>query len=262
MTNTPNNFFRHLVLAAALTCMTVGQAWAVTHTVCASGCDYSSIQAAVNAASNGDTLSLSPETFNEGDIDIDIDLTIKTSSGVATVDGAGEMWVFEIDADAIVVLEDLILKNGSFARLANSGVTYLKTVQVLGDGSTNSVYGGIVNYASGYLKIQDNSVVASNRSANLGGGINNFGELEVTNTTLTANQGGYGGALNNSNGEASFSACSLSFNHATNRGGAYANAHGSGGTVIVHSSSSYSVNTADTDCDKYYDIHRTPSCVN
>lgn len=256
------SYTRHLIIASAITLLTTGQAWAATHTVCASGCDYSSIQAAVNAASDGDTLSLSPETFNEGDIDLDIDLTIKTSSGVATVDGAGYLQVFEIDTDAIVFLEDLKLLGGSRARLVNSGITTLKTVQVLGDGTTNSIYGGIVNYASGYLKMQDNSVVAANRSASLGGGINNFGELEVANATLTANQGRLGGALFNSQGDASIANSSISFNHATVRGGGYANANVGGGAVIVHSSSSYSGNTAGSACDTYYDIHRTPGCVN
>ena len=84
----------------------------------------------------------------------------------------------------------------------------------------------------------------------------------MKNTTLTGNRGRLGGALFNSQGDASISASSISFNHATIRGGGYANVHVGGGTVTVHSSSSYSGNTADVDCDKYYDIHRTPGCVN
>ena len=36
-----------------------------THTVCSSGCDYTSIQVAVDAASDGDTIELGAETFFE-----------------------------------------------------------------------------------------------------------------------------------------------------------------------------------------------------
>ena len=36
-----------------------------THTVCASGCDFSSIQDAINAAVDGDTISLVSETYTE-----------------------------------------------------------------------------------------------------------------------------------------------------------------------------------------------------
>lgn len=48
---------------------------AATVTVCASACDYASIQAAIDAASPGDTISLAAETFTET-ISVDRSLTI------------------------------------------------------------------------------------------------------------------------------------------------------------------------------------------
>jgi hypothetical protein len=256
--------FRNLfaiAIVAAVTVLAAPALQAATLTVCASGCDYSSIQGAVNAASSGDVLSLSPETFTEGDILIDKNLTLETSSGRATVDGDDESSVFEIEEDAVVRLEDLTVENATYAILINHGITTLSTVYVNGDGVTTTTYGGIVNYSTGELLIKDSSVVQNNVSI-LGGGINNFGILEIENSTLIGNEGWYGGGLNNSQGHVWVSASSISNNHAVGRGGGYANVHGSGGTVTVTSTASYSGNTADVDCDKYYDIHRTPSCFN
>ena len=45
-----------------------------TLTVCASGCQYTSINAAIDAATNGDVIVLSAETYAEGDV-IDTDGT-------------------------------------------------------------------------------------------------------------------------------------------------------------------------------------------
>ena len=70
-----------LILSALLA---VSAASAVTHTVCASGCDYTSIQTAIDNASAGDTLELDPETFTEGDILVNLDLTIRSASMVRT----------------------------------------------------------------------------------------------------------------------------------------------------------------------------------
>lgn len=251
-----------LSLVAAIALFLTPAAQAAILTVCASGCDYSSIQAAVDAASDGDVLRLSPETFTEGDILIDKTLSIDTSSGRATVDGDGGLSVFEVAEDAWLSLEDLTLKNATRAMLINHGTAILSTVHVAGDGTTATTYGGIVNYGTGDLLIQDASVVYSNVSDDLGGGITNFGVLEVENSTLIGNRGAHGGGFLNSEGTVWVSASSISGNYATIRGGGYANANVNGGTVTVTASSSYSSNTADVDCDKYYDIHRTPSCVN
>ncbi|MCG8456247.1 MAG: hypothetical protein MI919_08190 [Holophagales bacterium] len=249
-------------LASVPLVLLAGMAQAATHTVCASGCDYTSIQAAADAASSGDTLELEPETFVEGDIDLSKDLTITTSSGRATIDGDGELTVFDIDSAAVVFLEDLTVKNATRAMLTNSGVLYLDTVYVNGDGSTATIYGGIVNYSSGYLVMRASSVVQNNISTSVGGGISNFGDLEIRNSTLIGNEGRLGGGIYNSQGDVSVSGSSISGNHATVRGGGYSNAHVGGGAVVIHGSTSYSSNTSGIDCDVYYDIHRSPSCRN
>jgi nitrous oxidase accessory protein len=51
-----------------------------TYTVCSSGCNYTSIQAAVNAASDGDTIIVRDGTYTEN-INVDKRLTIRSENG-------------------------------------------------------------------------------------------------------------------------------------------------------------------------------------
>ena len=46
----------------------VGPASAETITVCASGCDYTSIITALESATDGDVIQLSPETYDENEV--------------------------------------------------------------------------------------------------------------------------------------------------------------------------------------------------
>ncbi|MEM8960387.1 MAG: hypothetical protein AAGD38_02815 [Acidobacteriota bacterium] len=248
---------------AFLTLLVAAQiAPAATLDVCATGCSYTSIQAAIDAASAGDVIELERETFDEGEIDVDKNLTIRSASGMATVDGDLDDYVFFVKSGAVVTFEDLKLIGGTDCRLKNAGQTTLSTVYVMGTGPNDpSTYGGMLNQVSGTLSLDDYSVVSANASTNYGGGITNFGDLVVALSTVTANEGKNGGGVMNSDGTVSVLTSSFSFNNATNKGGAWANTYSSG-SFAFHSSASYSGNTADGSCDKYWDIGETPSCVN
>ena len=63
---------------------------AATSTVCATGCDHTTIQAAVTAAAAGDTINVGAGTYNEFGIIIDKPLTIQgAGEGTTIVDGGG-----------------------------------------------------------------------------------------------------------------------------------------------------------------------------
>lgn len=54
-----------ILMTALLVLLMAGSAMCETHTVCASGCDYTTIQAAINAASKDDTIIVDDGTYNE-----------------------------------------------------------------------------------------------------------------------------------------------------------------------------------------------------
>ncbi len=253
---------RILGLALAALFLGVPSLSAAQLTVCDAGCDYSSVKTAVQSASNGDQLLLSPQTFDEGKIWIDKDLTIRTSSGRATVDGSTHRYVFQVHSGAEVIFENLTLRGGTDARLDNMGTAVLLSVYVFGDGASNpSSFGGILNQSSGSLVLGAASVVAGNASTGFGGGITNNGELVIDGSTVMSNTGHRGGGFCNLGGTVSVSSSSFSFNHATFKGGGWASA-ATTGTVVFQPSASYSVNTAGSDCNKYWDRQSTPECVN
>ena len=57
---------RHI--AAVALALLASSATAETITVCAKGCDYTSINAAIAAASDGDVIQLAAETYYEGEV--------------------------------------------------------------------------------------------------------------------------------------------------------------------------------------------------
>ncbi len=168
---------RTLTLLAAVTLLAALLApstavGAATITVCTSGCDYSSIQAAINAAAPGDTISLAGEVFHET-ISVDRDVTIR-GAGRATsvIDAASDGTVVTVLPGASLELDDLTIRNG----------------RTTGNG------GGINNQGS----LSANSIsIAANIAAtfptSMGGGVFSTGQLTLINSTVTGNESRAGG---------------------------------------------------------------------
>ncbi len=111
-------------LALALSAALGGPARAGDSTVCSSGGDFTSIQAAIDDAGTvaGDTITLCTETFTQGDIMVDKQLTIAGS-------GTGSTFVvppaigFRPQANGIVI-RDMTIRDGLQAiRFEDAGGT-------------------------------------------------------------------------------------------------------------------------------------------
>jgi hypothetical protein len=193
---------------------------AATLTVCASGCNYTTIAAAIAAASPGDTISIQDAVHSEANITVDRDLTIQGQGAANTaVDGGGGGTIFTIDSGITVAIQNITVRNGSSSA----------------DG------GGIVN--SGTLTIS-NSTLSGNFSSSNGGGLANFsGAVTISNSTVSNNTAdAFGGGILNSSGTITISNSTLASNFATSDGGGLAVISG---TVAI-SSSTLSDNTAST----------------
>jgi hypothetical protein len=152
-----------LVLSLAL----AGPAYAPTWTVCSSGCDFTSIQAAVDAASDGDKIELGAETFYEKVV-LDKELTIRGVGPESTIiDGGG----FSIPRQPV------------FEVHTGLNLSHL-TVQG-GDAVVGGGIWGNLNDPNSTLAL-DNCVVRNNY-ARYGGGIDYPGNVIITNTLITEN---------------------------------------------------------------------------
>ena len=111
-------------ICLAVACLSITSvAAADTITVCSSGCDHTSIIAAIAAASNGDVIQLSAETYSEGaEIDtlgkaITLRGTVDKKSGAAAsiLDGgnAHRVLICQSGETASTVFRDLVIAHGS-----------------------------------------------------------------------------------------------------------------------------------------------------
>ena len=122
------NAFRPLVFGTVLAVLS-SPARADTVTVCAAGCDYTSISAAVAGATSGDTIRLLDAIHTEANIDIDKTITIQglgmaaTTLQAAAAPRTGIGSVFQINRHAspfldnlqpgAATIEDMTIRHGS-----------------------------------------------------------------------------------------------------------------------------------------------------
>jgi hypothetical protein len=186
-------------------------------TICASGCDFATIQAAVDDAetSAGAVIWIAQATHTEQGIEIFKDVTIQGRGAAYTTVQAHERpgkaadRVFHIVEGATVTLQALTIRHGSPREGVRSG-------------------GGILN--NGTLTIRH--CVVSDNLANCGGGILSVqGSLNMVNCTVRDNTAdgkgppgygcGSGGAIKlEDESEAMIENCTLNDNYGEGKGGA------------------------------------------
>jgi hypothetical protein len=131
---------------------------ASTHTVCSSGCDFTSIQAAVDHSVPGDTITLGGETFYETVVVDTWDLTMAGAGPDETiVNGGGSGPV--LDAPFGVTLSGLTIENGG-----GHGIVGDRRAISLDDCVVRD-HGGWGIYSHGYVEITNTLIIGN------GGGI-------------------------------------------------------------------------------------------
>jgi hypothetical protein len=211
-----------LGLALSLGCVTRGQA-ATTWTVCASGCNYTRIKAAIAAptTSDGDTLAIGAGVYTEPGIVVDKSLTLQGEAAATTIvqaaatQGMASDRVFTIASGVTVTLQALTIRYGQTNEngggLSNAGTLSLIHSTVSGNTVWGSyaVGGGLYN-ASGTLTLI-HSTVSGNTTT---GGGDPYGDFS------------HGGGLYNASGTLSLTHSTVSGNTTTDSGGGFYTAYG------------------------------------
>ena len=187
-----------LVLVLFVGLAAPSRGYAATLTVCASGCKYTTIAAAIAAAKPGSTISILDAVHTEWNITIDRNLTVQGKGAAKTaVDGAANGTVFIVDSGVTATFQDLTIRNGGGGAVGdvggihNDGTLTVKHAAVSGNQAATD--GGIMN--SGTLTVT-NSTLSENLAEDAEGGIDNEGgTLTVTNSTFSDNSGLGGGAI-------------------------------------------------------------------
>ncbi|HXW79258.1 MAG TPA: hypothetical protein VEJ84_07145 [Acidimicrobiales bacterium] len=168
--------------------------------VCQSGppaCQYSSIQAAINAASTGATIVITTGTYsaplNTDGKNLDL---LGAGGGQTTIAASGSFEkVVEIDSGSVMLAHVTIVSDfmgGS--GIYNAGTLTLNDTTVLGNASTGQTNGAdILNAGTATL---NDSTIADNIGES-GGGIYNDGSLTLNDTTVSGNAAVAGGGIFN-----------------------------------------------------------------
>jgi fibronectin-binding autotransporter adhesin len=195
---------------------------------------YTSLQAAVNAASPGATLLVGGTCI--GTTEIQQNLTV-TGQGVSpTLNGDDQGSVLIIDEGASVTINRLTITRG---------------------GGPDEVGGGI--YSQGTAIVND-TIVTGNSAPEGGGGIWNDGTMTLNNDIVTGNSGPYGGGIYNDMTLTLNGLTSVIHNAAGVDGGGIANGgyEGfAGGTVTLNNLAAADFNTASGDGGGIYNYEGT-----
>src|SRR5262249_44842217 len=145
-------------------------------TVCASGCAYDTVGAALAAAADGDTISIAAGTYSGG-LTITKNVSILGAGAQATTISGGGPVVF-VRTGVTATLGQLTLSGGDFIAgggIRNEGTLNLKQVTVSGNHSS-CCGGGIANLGS--MTIKQSSVVG-NSADDHAGGIDNDATMTI-----------------------------------------------------------------------------------
>jgi parallel beta-helix repeat protein len=196
-----------LMFAAAIVCGTAG---ADTIAVCSSGCDYTTIQAAVNAASTGDTIIVGDGMYNEN-VDVGKRLTIRSENGSAsTIVQAADSndHVFEVTDDYVSISGFTVtgayggggidLDTVDYCNISYNNALHNANGIVLEGSDNNTLNGNIVKYNADngiwlYFQSNNNKLIDNIVNFNINYGIalyvSNNNNMLIDNNASNNNDG-------------------------------------------------------------------------
>ena len=186
-------------------------ATAQTFTVCPTGCDYNTIQGAIDGVPDNATIEIAAGTYVLGSaLDpqgkaVTIRGTIDESGALVTIlDGGGSNRVLQCVSgeDLDTIFENLVIQNGSASGL---------------DPDNNG--GGMYNLASSPTLI--NCTFRNNTAEYKGGGMCNadYSSPTLTNCTFTGNTSYYGAGMHSERSTSQITGCIFTDNYADTYGG-------------------------------------------
>ncbi|MBN1317779.1 MAG: hypothetical protein JXA42_20010 [Anaerolineales bacterium] len=217
-----------LVVLIMITMQSTGAHTGGDITVCPSGCDYTTIMGAVDAALDNDVILLAAGTYTEY-ITIDKLITLQGAGSASTiVNGDGSSRVFYVTVDGNATIMDLAIINGRSHQgsgVLNLGALMLDSVVITGNVATGASFppyagGGISNHGS--MFVYRTTIV--NNEAPFGGGIWNEGIFYLADSVVDGNLSHYddgGGIYNCFSGLMELNKSTVSHNEALNGGGIY-----------------------------------------
>jgi hypothetical protein len=231
--------------------------------VCQDGCFFSSVQAAINAAAQGETIRICPGLY-PGDVTIGKNLTLigagdGLGAGNTILQGSGTAPVVAFaDNTPPVTMRGLRITGGKspYGGGIYNAVNAAETVTLIdctvsGNTATGASGGGGGGIFIDFGTLQlTGCTVSGNQTDNLGGGIYvNGATLSLTNSTIAGNTAKYGGGICvfESSGKVTLDAASRVTGNAAdptdpNNGGGILNATG---TVTLSSADNVTGNTPD-----------------
>ena len=175
-------------------------------TVCASGCPFTSVQDAIDAAQPGDTITICAGTYlgPNGVVDIDKNLTVigagdgDDPSANTILDADGTATVVRVRGTRTVTLQGLRITGGQESSngggINNAGDLTTSGCTVTGNRGTMNIGGPGGIFSAGPLTMTDCTVSANvTPSANAGGIRAIGGPLSLNGCTITGNEGFVGG---------------------------------------------------------------------
>ncbi|VAW42751.1 hypothetical protein MNBD_CHLOROFLEXI01-2869 [hydrothermal vent metagenome] len=199
--------FLFLFLSLFMWQSSIQSAKAATWTVCLSAldCDFTSIQTAVNNATNGDILefTVNKEVFLET---VTLNKSLTFMGQTTTINAQDSGTAVTITGSPTVIMQDIIIQNGNVSGNGggngggiqlNGGNLTLTNVTLNSNDATGSGLGGALYIGNGSSTVTLTNVTMQSNTAVSGGGIYNNGIINADNLTIAANYAVNGGGFYN-----------------------------------------------------------------